>query len=105
MKSQLMIVLGMLFSISSFADHRFTLVDNNSGARYQCDINGGGGGGGTEQRCVESVSAFCSSNTSYGRNACFEKASTACRDTNSGFSECVTSSATYCFNNTSYGRN
>ena len=107
MKTKLLMVLGLLVSVSAFADRDFTLVDNNTGTRYFCDMNGGGGGGGggTDQRCVENVANYCYSNTSYGRNTCFEKASTACRNGNSGFSACVASSADYCYNNTSYGRN
>ena len=106
MKSGFFIFFAMLVSSASFASPTFTLVDDRSGARYQCDQNGGGGGGGTpiDQRCVENVASYCYNNTSYGRDTCFNRASQACSGAAAGFSNCVSSSAAYCYNNTSYGR-
>lgn len=104
MKNWILIALCLVPSYG-FASS-FTLTNNDTSERFQCTNGGGGGGGGgqTNPQCVQSVSKFCNSNTTYSRDTCFDKASTSCRGAPANFPGCVEETFQFCNSNTTLSR-
>jgi hypothetical protein len=89
-------IVASLFATSAFAD---LVLQPGQTQTIVCGHNGGGN---TSVACLEQLSSWCYSNTSYNRDACYQKASAYCPATS--FSDCVAQTADYCYRNTSMNR-
>ena len=88
MKS-LFIFLILSVTHLAFADGSFTLLDNNSGIRYQC----GSGSSTGDPNCISEVGSACELEHN---SWCFESAVKYCKQAPSGFGSCVKSTTEYC---------
>ncbi len=90
------------FNLREVVAAPFVLRDEATGQNYRCSLSGQGGGTAVDPKCIDSISALCRTNTSFGRDSCFDKASTACRA--GATVECVNQTAASCRVNTSLGK-
>ncbi len=83
----------------------FTVVDQASGASYQCGAGGSSGGTAGNPQCVQELTDFCYSNTSNNRDQCFQMISNNRGCGLAGYAPCVLQTQQYCYTNTSMNRN
>jgi|GEM_PF-1840171 len=93
---RILVTLFITFSGSAWAD--LVLQPGQS----QTIVCGHNGGGNTNVACLEQLTTWCFANTSYSRDACYQKASGYCPATT--YSDCVSQTAEYCYRNTSMSR-
>lgn len=96
----LTIAANLLIAISATAHAQTVLLPGES-VRISC-ANGGGGGGGGSTQCIQQLSDWCYSWTSFSRDQCYQKASGYCPATS--YVTCVKDTAEYCYRQTSMSK-
>ena len=101
-----LIPLFFLFASACAFAAPFSLVDQSTGATYQCGSGGSPTGPGTaiNPQCLQTLHNFCMSNTNIGRDACYQITSTETGCRLGGYNNCVSTTMNYCISNTNLGR-
>jgi hypothetical protein len=81
----------------------YTVINNATGARYECGA--GSGGGATSPACVSGLTDLCYSRTSQTRDQCYQLSVKSCPGTGADFVSCVDETEKYCYSNTSGNHN
>ena len=99
--------IGVLIFLSAAATQAapFAVVDQATGASYQCGVGGTVGvpttGSATNPQCSEDLIAYCYAHTSGSQDSCYQQIMALRGCALTGYSTCVPQTTAYCYAHTS----